>query len=70
MKRLDFHSCLQQCYLCNSMLKTLGMVSGTVKDKNTQEELIGVAIQFFGPDTLGVVTDEMVLFYQNTSRKI
>ena len=38
--------------------QTLGTVSGTVKDKNTQEELIGVAIQFFGSDTLGVVTDE------------
>lgn len=38
--------------------QTLGTISGTVKDKNTQEELIGVAIQFFGKDTLGVVTDE------------
>ena len=38
--------------------QTNGVVYGTVKDKNTQETLIGAVIEFIGTDTIGVATDE------------
>ncbi len=42
----------------SSYAQTVGSISGTVKDKNTQEELIGVAIKFSGEETFVIVTDE------------
>lgn len=49
--------------LCSNLnAQTVGVVSGTVKDKNTQEELVGAAIQFIGVDTLAVVTNEDGVF--------
>ncbi len=41
-----------------SFAQTLGSISGTVKDKNTQEELIGVALKFSGQETFVIVSDE------------
>lgn len=42
----------------NILAQNYGTISGSVKDKNTQEELIGVAIEFFGKDTLYAIADE------------
>lgn len=42
----------------SSFAQTVGSISGTVKDKNTQEELIGVALKFSGEETFVIVTDE------------
>ncbi len=57
MKKLSFIGVLILCtYSLNAQM--LGNVIGTVKDRNTQELLIGVVIQFLGNDTIGVVSDE------------
>lgn len=42
-------------YVSNA--QTLGTVTGTVKDKNTQEELPGVVLRFVGKDTVSTVSD-------------
>ena len=34
-----------------------GVVTGSIKDKNLQEGLIGVVITLTGPDTLNAMTD-------------
>ncbi|GAB1414752.1 TonB-dependent receptor [Paludibacter sp.] len=46
----------------NLYAQTTGTVSGTVKDKNTQELLMGAAIQFKGIDNFAVVTNENGVF--------
>lgn len=53
------------CLLFASLLNAqiTGRITGTVKDKNTQEELIGVNITLLGTgDTLNVFTDELGSF--------
>src|SRR5690606_10993999 len=35
-----------------------GQVSGTVKDRNTQQVLVGASVALFGPDTVKTRTDE------------
>ncbi|MCZ2100188.1 MAG: TonB-dependent receptor [Chitinophagales bacterium] len=57
MKKLIYISVLMLfTYSLNAQM--LGNVIGTVKDRNTQELLIGVVVQFLGNDTIGVVSDE------------
>ncbi|MCA0430745.1 MAG: hypothetical protein LCH32_09620 [Bacteroidetes bacterium] len=36
--------------------QNIGTINGVVKDKNTQEELIGVLLRFTGKDTVNTIT--------------
>ena len=38
--------------------QNMGTINGVVKDKNTQEELIGVVLRFTGKDTINTITNE------------
>ena len=42
--------------------QTTGTINGVVKDKNTQEILIGVVLKFSGKDTLNTLSDENGVF--------
>ncbi|MHA6697304.1 TonB-dependent receptor [Chryseobacterium sp. A321] len=42
----------------NLNAQNVGFVSGVVKDKNTQEELVGATLKFIGKDTIYTTTDE------------
>lgn len=44
----------------------MGTITGVVKDKNTQEELIGVVIKLIGKDTTNALTDENGSFSMKT----
>ena len=44
----------------------MGTITGVVKDKNTQEELIGVVIKLIGKDTTNALTDENGSFSMRT----
>lgn len=46
--------------------QTMGTITGVVKDKNTQEELIGVVIKLIGKDTTNALTDENGSFSMKT----
>ena len=44
---------------CNPLFaQTNGIISGTVKDKNTQEELMGAVLTFMGQDTINTITNQ------------
>ena len=42
----------------NIFAQTMGTINGVVKDKNTQETLIGVVLKFVGKDTVNTLSDE------------
>lgn len=42
----------------NIFAQTIGTINGVVKDKNTQEVLIGVVLKFVGKDTVNTLSDE------------
>ena len=42
----------------NIFAQTIGTINGVVKDKNTQEVLIGVVLKFAGKDTVNTLSDE------------
>ena len=42
----------------NIFAQTIGTINGVVKDKNTQEVLIGVVLKFVGKDTINTLSDD------------
>src|SRR5690554_2645923 len=56
--------CLLLFTLCFSTVysQNQGVITGTVKDKNTQEALIAVVVTLKGADTLKATTDENGVF--------